>query len=89
MSSYLNFNCPSCNHKYSDDLEVLDIDVLHDFKCENCAKPFVMMNVECMACSKDTTFVWREKPGSETLSALQCENCVKLLYPVEEPEQED
>jgi uncharacterized OB-fold protein len=89
MSSYLNFNCPYCNHKYSDDLEVLDDHVLHDFKCESCAKLFVMMNAECEACSKDTTFVWRQTPDPETLSALQCSHCGKLVHPVDEPEQED
>jgi transcription elongation factor Elf1 len=89
MSPYLNFNCPYCDHKYTDELEVLDEDVLHDFKCENCDKPFRMLIAECEACSKDTTFVWRETPDSETLSSLQCSHCGKPVHPVDEPEQED
>jgi len=89
MSSYLNFNCPYCKHKYTDELEVLDDDVLHDFKCENCAKQFVMLTAECEACSKDTTFVWPETPSEETLSALQCSHCGQLIHTVEEPDEDD
>lgn len=86
MSSYLNFSCPYCNHKYTDELEVLDDDVLHDFKCENCAEHFVVLSKECEACSKDTTFVWCATPSEEILSALQCNHCGKLIHTPDEPE---
>lgn len=89
MSSYLNFNCPYCNHRYIDELEVLDDNVLHNFKCENCTKPFVMLSKECEACSKRTTFVWPEPPCDEELSFLQCIHCGQLIHTVEELDDDD
>jgi uncharacterized OB-fold protein len=68
---------------------VLDYDVLHDFKCENCSKPFVVLTKECAACSAETTFVWPESQNPETLSALQCGNCGKLVHPADELEPDE
>ena len=88
MSLFLNFNCPHCNHEYIDELEVLDIDVLHDFKCENCDLPFVMLYKECETCSEETVFVWKEVPSLRLLPALQCGSCFKVFHKVNDEQSQ-
>ena len=75
MNNYLRFSCPHCEHGYEDDMELLDDDVLHDFTCESCKRPFVVLTKECPACEAETTFTWKMKPTEELLSALQCSAC--------------
>jgi len=69
------FACPTCGHGYEDELEVLDEGELHDFKCENCSNPFHVLIKECLKCTADTVFVWREKPTWEVVSLLVCSSC--------------
>lgn len=54
MIEELKFNCPHCQHLYTDYLEVLDPDVLQAFKCENCQKNFTLLLKECPSCTSET-----------------------------------
>jgi transcription elongation factor Elf1 len=69
------FSCPTCGHGYEDELEILNEGELHDFKCEKCSNPFYVLIKECVKCTVETVFVWREKPTWETVSLLACGSC--------------
>ena len=71
----INFDCPHCGHHYEDELELLDNDVLHDFKCESCAKHFQVLIQECSKCRADTVTVWRETPTWEAVALIACGSC--------------
>jgi transcription elongation factor Elf1 len=88
MSS-IKFACPTCNHKYEDELEVLNEGEVHDFKCEACAAPFHVLIKECLRCAADTTFVWRDKPTWEAVSLLNCGSCGTSYLQPYELEDED
>jgi transcription elongation factor Elf1 len=75
MSHPLSFHCPHCQHKYSDDLDVLDLDEAHEFKCESCSLPFIVRISECQACLVDTAFTWTVAPASAALDQLNCAAC--------------
>lgn len=82
------FACPTCGHGYEDELEVLGEGELHDFKCENCSNPFYVLIQECLKCTADTVFVWREKPTWEAVSLLVCGSCGKSFSEAEEDEED-
>jgi hypothetical protein len=88
VSSNLEFRCPHCEHKYEDELELLDNEIQHDFKCEHCAKPFVVLTKECQACASESTFVWPTVPSEAILMELQCYTCGTLLQATDEIEDE-
>lgn len=79
--------CPHCSHRYdSEVMELLDLDVLHDFRCEHCAMTFAVLIKECQICNADSIFTWAEKPGPEQLEGLHCKACERLLDREDEPD---
>lgn len=74
----LQFNCPHCNHNYSDELELLDSDELHAFKCESCNKEFTVLVKECLACLTETQFVSSDTQQITT-SPMHCKSCGKVI----------
>lgn len=87
--SYIKFRCPHCSHDYSDDMELLDADELHDFICESCAKPFQVLIQECGKCSADTVTVWIETPTYEAVALASCGSCGNSLKQMETLEDDD
>jgi hypothetical protein len=80
--------CPHCSHKYdSEVLELLDLDVVHDFRCEHCARPFVALIKECQMCNSDSIFAWVHLPAPAVLAELCCTNCKQPLNREDEPEE--
>lgn len=83
------FSCPTCGHGYEDELEILDEDALHDFKCEKCSNPFYVLIKECVKCTVETVFVWREKPTWEAVSLLACGSCGTSYLQLDDSDEED
>lgn len=75
MTQNITFCCPHCKHQYDDELEVLDIAELHEFRCENCVKPFQVLIEECSTCDVETVFVWEKMPPATVISQLSCRVC--------------
>lgn len=80
MNNVLSFSCPHCGHQHEDDMELLDIDVAHDFKCHDCRKPFVLLLKECSACNSESTFVWNAVPTVDEINLLVCTTCKIPFY---------
>ena len=75
MTSKLHFNCPHCKHQYQDDWEVLSSGTTHEFRCENCTKPFVLLINECLVCTAESVFIWKEIPNNDVFQLVICESC--------------
>jgi len=83
------FSCPTCGHGYEDELEILDEGALHDFKCEKCSSPFYVLIKECVKCTVETVFVWREKPTWEAVSLSACGSCGTSYLQPDDSDEED
>jgi transcription elongation factor Elf1 len=57
MNENISFTCPHCQHCYDDELELLDINLPHNFKCENCTQSFSILIKECLSCGAEAVFV--------------------------------
>lgn len=85
--SEISICCPVCSHRYDDEiLELLDHDVLHDFRCEHCANRFVALIKECQMCNGESVFTWQATPPAEVVDNLSCEVCGK---PFRQREEDD
>ncbi len=72
--------CPHCSHRYDGEIfELLDHDVLHDFRCEHCARTFVALIKECLICNAESVFTWADKPEPGELIGLLCSACKRPL----------
>lgn len=89
MNSSFGFSCPYCKHQYDDDLELLDTDVQHECKCENCGRQFALLTKDCRMCLGETSFTWQESPTVAQLSSIQCGKCSKLIFAGNEQDEED
>lgn len=88
MSDLLTFSCPHCEHRYEDELEILAEGELHQFKCENCELPFVVLVKECHRCAAETVTVFGEAPTWEAVALLKCQTCGTAYAPAEELEED-
>lgn len=76
--SNISICCPVCSHRYDDEiLELLDYNVLHDFRCEHCASTFVTLLKECQMCNSESVFTWKSKPPADVVENLCCKQCGK------------
>ena len=89
MNENMIFSCPHCQHRYTDELELLDTDKLHVFKCESCSEAFTMLLMECLSCTKETVFVWTEPPPPIIVTTLCCGSCGTVAQSGEELEQDN
>lgn len=71
-----SFACPYCDHHYSDELEVLDPGVIHEFKCERCSEAFVVYIAECdPGCGYENVAVSKAPCSVEQLKPATCVAC--------------
>ena len=87
--SDIKFECPHCAHHYIDDMELLDANELHDFKCESCDKPFHILVQECPKCTAETVFVYKTTPTWEAVALLACGSCGNSFNNLEAVEEDD
>lgn len=85
----IKFKCPHCEHDYIDEMEVLDVGEMHEFKCESCDKPFQVLIQECPTCTAETVFVWKETPTWEAVALLACGSCGSSFNNLEALEEDD
>ncbi|ABE47333.1 hypothetical protein Bpro_5479 (plasmid) [Polaromonas sp. JS666] len=75
MTEDLSFRCPHCQHPYQDELELLNADEAHVFRCENCSKTFSVVIKECSACAADTPIVQMELSPAVPFAQSHCSGC--------------
>ena len=73
------FTCPHCHHAYSDDMECLHHNSLHEITCESCEETFLFLLEECLACGEEASFSWRSSGEVPDSSELRCAHCGKAL----------
>lgn len=89
VSDALCFSCPHCQHQYNDVLELLNVDELHVFLCEECSKEFTVLIKDCVTCGKESIFTWGEGLASQVLVELRCPGCGTLFNARDEAAQDD
>lgn len=72
--------CQHCDHQYDPEiLEYIDLGTINHFRCEDCAKPFVVLIKECLICNKEQCFIWGRLPDQNLLSELSCQTCQRVF----------
>jgi transcription elongation factor Elf1 len=82
MNENISFTCPHCQHCYDDELELLDINLPHNFKCENCTQSFSILIKECLSCGAEAVFVSTISPLTDTQQ--YCATCGAPYQPSDE-----
>lgn len=73
------FECPNCQRRHSDELELLDAGVLEQVTCEQCRMRFWVLLLDCAHCGEETVFAWSEPPRVEVVGQLFCMKCGHCL----------
>jgi hypothetical protein len=73
----LRLLCPFCQTEHVDDLECLDSCDVGTLRCdgERCCEHFWFVFYECLACSHESAFTWRNAPTPTELTSLVCQHC--------------
>lgn len=82
------FLCPHCQHLYSDEMECLQHNDLHEMTCESCEEAFLFLFAECLVCGEETTFSWRDGSELPDRSDLLCAHCDEPLLRKEEEDND-
>lgn len=72
----MQHSCPHCGaDKHEDGFEVLDENVIHECRCDECAQVYYLLTAECAHCMSDLVFAWPSQPAAQAMSQLDCECC--------------